>query len=92
VESLDELLQNGGDPGIERSSGFEEQLHRERLLTQALARLTERERLILTLYYQQELNLKEIALVLGLSDARVCQLSKQALNKACAFLTAETES
>lgn len=92
VESLDELLQNGLEPGVERSSGFEEQLHRERLLAQALARLTERERLILTLYYQQELNLKEIALVLDLSDARVCQLSKQALNKACAFLTAETES
>lgn len=88
VESLDELLQSGLEPDGERTSGFEEQLHRERLLAQALARLTERERLILTLYYQQELNLKEIALVLDLSDARVCQLSKQALNKACAFLTA----
>lgn len=88
VESLDELLQNGLEPDASCSSGFEEQLHHERLLAQALARLTERERLILTLYYQQELNLKEIALVLDLSDARVCQLSKQALNKACAFLTA----
>lgn len=88
IESLDELLQKGLEPGSENPSGFEEQLHQERLLTQALARLTERERLILTLYYQHELNLKEIALVLDLSDARVCQLSKQALEKACAFLTA----
>ena len=88
VESLDDLLQKGYEPGSEHSSGFEERLHQERLLAQALSRLNERERLILTLYYQQELNLKEIALVLDLSDARVCQLSKQALNKACAFLTA----
>lgn len=91
VESLDELLQNGHEHSLARSEGFEERLHQQRLLTQALARLTERERLVLTLYYQHELNLKEIALVLDLSDARVCQLSKQALNKACAFLTAETE-
>lgn len=92
VESLDELLQNGHESSMARSDGFEAQVHQERVLAQALARLSERERLILTLYYQQELNLKEIALVLGLSDARVCQLSKQALNKACAFLTADTES
>ena len=88
VESLDDLLQKGLEPGSEYSSGFEERIHQERLLAQALGRLNERERLILTLYYQHELNLKEIALVLDLSDARVCQLSKQALNKACAFLTA----
>lgn len=88
IESLDELLQKGTEPESEHSSRFEERIHQERLLTQALARLNERERLILTLYYQQELNLKEIALVLDLTDARVCQLCKQALNKACAFLTA----
>lgn len=88
IESLDDLLQKGIEPGSERSSGFEERIHQERLLAQALARLNERERLILTLYYQHELNLKEIALVLDITDARVCQLSKQALNKACAFLTA----
>jgi len=54
--------------------------------TTALARLDERERLVLTLYYQHELSLKEIALVLEVSDARVCQLSKQAIGKACRFL------
>ncbi|RHW20076.1 FliA/WhiG family RNA polymerase sigma factor [Pseudomonas jilinensis] len=92
VESLDDLLQKGLEPGAEQGNGFEERLLQQRLLSQALSRLTERERLILTLYYQQELSLKEIALVLDLSDARVCQLSKQALSKACAFLTAHAES
>ena len=56
------------------------------MLEQALSRLDERERLVLTLYYQHELSLKEIALVLEVSDARVCQLSKQAIGKACRFL------
>ncbi|MCF6781168.1 FliA/WhiG family RNA polymerase sigma factor [Stutzerimonas stutzeri] len=86
IESLDELLQSGHEHFPDTAELFEERLIKERLLEQALARLDERERLVLTLYYQHELSLKEIALVLEVSDARVCQLSKQAIGKACRFL------
>lgn len=87
IESLDELLQSGHESFASGEQGVEERVLKERLLTQALSQLDERERLVLTLYYQHELSLKEIALVLEVSDARVCQLSKQAINKACRFLT-----
>ncbi|WP_462380860.1 FliA/WhiG family RNA polymerase sigma factor [Pseudomonas sp. Marseille-QA0892] len=87
IESLDELLQGGQEAFADTGSGFEDRLLQQRLLEQALARLDERERLVLTLYYQHELSLKEIALVLEVSDARVCQLSKQAIGKACRFLS-----
>lgn len=87
IESLDELLQNGHEAFADGAQGVEERVLKERLLAQALRRLDERERLVLTLYYQHDLSLKEIALVLDVSDARVCQLSKQALNKACRYLT-----
>lgn len=87
IESLDELLQSGHEGFLDGNNGVEERVLKERLLAQALSQLNERERLVLTLYYQHELSLKEIALVLELSDARVCQLSKQALNKACRYLT-----
>jgi RNA polymerase sigma factor for flagellar operon FliA len=87
IESLDELLQNGHEGFIEGAIGVEERVLKERLLEQALSQLSERERLVLTLYYQHELSLKEIALVLELSDARVCQISKQAIDKACRYLT-----
>lgn len=87
IESLDELLQNGHEGFIEGAVGVEERVLKERLLAQALNHLSERERLVLTLYYQHELSLKEIALVLELSDARVCQISKQAIDKACRYLT-----
>lgn len=86
IESLDELLQSGYEHFPDTAELFEERLIKERMLEQALARLDERERLVLTLYYQHELSLKEIALVLEVSDARVCQLSKQAIGKACRFL------
>lgn len=86
IESLDELLQSGHET-MDGRQGVEERVLKQMLLEQALCRLDERERLVLTLYYQQELSLKEIALVLEVSDARVCQISKQALNKAARFLT-----
>lgn len=92
IESLDEMLQNGPETfvdnssGIEGGSAIEEREINARLLEQALSCLNERERLVLTLYYQHELSLKEIALVLDLTDARVCQLSKQAIVKAGRYL------
>ncbi|NLO80714.1 MAG: FliA/WhiG family RNA polymerase sigma factor [Xanthomonadaceae bacterium] len=88
IESLDELLQEGLE-AADDSQGVEERVVSQKLLEQALSRLDERERLVLTLYYQYELSLKEIALVLEVSDARVCQISKQALSKAARFLTRE---
>ena len=42
-------------------------------------RLPEREQLVLSLYYEQELNLKEIGAVLGVSESRVCQIHGQAM-------------
>lgn len=86
IESLDELLQSGSGVFAAGGTSIEERFVVERLLQQALEQLSERERLVLTLYYQHELSLKEIALVLELSDARVCQISKQAIDKACRFL------
>src|SRR5690606_38516339 len=45
----------------------------------AVAALPERERLVLSLYYDQELNLKEIGQVLEVSESRVCQIHGQAV-------------
>jgi RNA polymerase sigma factor for flagellar operon FliA len=41
--------------------------------------LPEREKLVLSLYYDDELNLREIGEVLGVSESRVCQIHGQAL-------------
>lgn len=50
-------------------------------LAQAISELPERERLVLSLYYDDELNLKEIGLVLGVSESRVCQIHSQAAGR-----------
>lgn len=48
-------------------------------LAEAIAGLPERERLVMSLYYDEELNLREIGDVLGVSESRVCQIHGQAL-------------
>lgn len=53
----------------------------QRALADAIDDLPEREKLVLSLYYEEEMNLKEIGLVLGVSESRVCQIHTQAALK-----------
>jgi RNA polymerase sigma factor FliA len=48
-------------------------------VVEAIQALPEREKLLMGLYYEQELNLKEIGAVMGVSESRVCQLHSQAI-------------
>jgi RNA polymerase sigma factor for flagellar operon FliA len=48
-------------------------------LAEAIASLPEREQLVMSLYYDEEMNLKEIGAVLGVSESRVCQIHGQAV-------------
>lgn len=59
-------------------------------LVEAISRLPERERLVLSLYYDDELNLREIGEVLGVSESRVCQLHGQCLGRLRARMSAWT--
>ncbi len=60
-------------PGMQHEDGGFRQA-----LADAIGRLPERERLVLSLYYDEELNLKEIGQVLGVSESRVSQIHSQA--------------
>lgn len=48
-------------------------------LATAISGLPERERLVLALYYDEELNLKEIGEVIGVSESRISQINSQAM-------------
>ena len=48
-------------------------------LVQAIKSLPEREQYIMSMYYEQDMNLKEIAAVLGVTESRVCQLHSQSI-------------
>ncbi len=51
----------------------------KRCLAEGISGLPERERLVLTLYYDEELNLREIGAIIGVSESRVSQIHSQAL-------------
>lgn len=50
-------------------------------LTAAIDVLPERERLVVTLYYHEELTLREIGEMLGLTEGRICQIHSQAVTR-----------
>jgi RNA polymerase sigma factor FliA len=49
----------------------------KKALTQAIAELPEKERLVLSLYYFEELTMKEVGKVLNLTESRISQLHTQ---------------
>ena len=59
----------------------------KKALAEAIARLPEKEQLVLSLYYRDELNLREIGEVISVTESRVCQIHGQALIHLRARLT-----
>ena len=97
--SLEEVLFSGDEGEFERMDVLEDKriqtpeeelLEKERKerLAEAVEKLPERERLILALYYKEELTLKEIAGVLGVSLSRVSQIHGKTLLKLRGYLKA----
>ncbi|HOY65657.1 MAG TPA: RNA polymerase sigma factor WhiG [Candidatus Ozemobacteraceae bacterium] len=56
-----------------------EEAEAKRILTDAISKLSERERMVITLYYYEDLTSKEIGKILGVSDSRVSQLHTKAI-------------
>jgi len=89
--ALDEMLSVGGDRGESLTLGdtiadsgegppavyeVEEMRH---ILADAINRMPEREKIVLTLYYYEGLTLAEIGSVLGVTESRVCQIHTKAV-------------
>lgn len=64
------------EPGPEH---YFTQRDRQAAVSAAIHSLSERDQLVLSLYYAEEMNLREIGAVLGVSESRVCQIHTQAL-------------
>lgn len=81
LASFDELVRNAGAPATDAPQSLEAQFILRRTIEQGLLVLSERERRVVQLYYEFDLSLAEIAAVLDLTEARVCQINKAALQK-----------
>lgn len=91
--SLDDFIKGEENDSINRRS-FQEKIvsdddpseniskvELKRVLAQAIRTLTEKEQLVISLYYYEELTLKEIGEVVGLTESRICQIHTQTLIK-----------
>ncbi len=84
IFSIDELpspadITRGTADGIPAPHEVAENEDFRKALERAIASLPERERLVMALYYKDELNLRETGAVLGVSESRVCQIHGAAL-------------
>jgi RNA polymerase sigma factor for flagellar operon FliA len=75
VESVAEGLYGGMDSPLDSLEGDEFR----RSLARAISTLPEREKLVMSLYYDQELNLRQIGELLGVTESRACQIHGQAV-------------
>jgi RNA polymerase sigma factor for flagellar operon FliA len=79
----DQPLPSGNLEDVNAEDPFAQLKQRE--LTQALANgisgLPEKERLVISLYYYEDLNLKEIGQILGITESRVCQIHSKAVSR-----------
>ena len=85
---IDDLGPDGSEEGfLERNVPDTGALPLERVgdarfrkaLAEAITRLPERERMVMGLYYQESLNLKEIGAVLGVTESRISQMHSQSV-------------
>lgn len=94
---LEDMAGDNGDDYLERHTAATdldplvllEELGTRTALAAALEALPEREKLMMALYYEQDLNLREIGEVMGVTESRVCQLHSQAVARLRASLTGE---
>ncbi|CAG18502.1 FliA/WhiG family RNA polymerase sigma factor [Photobacterium profundum] len=93
LTSMDALQEDGEQFfGLSFQCNSYERVALKKAMAQALARLSKREQVMLSFYYEHEMNLKEIGLVFELTEARVSQIHKKALKSLNSMLTDWRES
>lgn len=86
--SLDDYLEQNNETGLDLSDSAHSEMQPERrmegvevreILSEAIDKLPEKEKLVVSLYYYEELTLKEISAIMKVSESRISQLHTKAI-------------
>ncbi len=100
IVSLEALMETSGDartPSTDHAAGHRpewnpaaavDEAEGRRLLVETIGELSEREQLIISLYYYEELTMQEIGVTVGVTESRICQIHTQAIARLRAGLFA----
>ncbi|NLK62810.1 MAG: FliA/WhiG family RNA polymerase sigma factor [Fusobacteria bacterium] len=92
ISSLDDIVYDGGESKTElvdtledvKAENPQENLEKDELkkaLVEKLMELSEKERMVITLYYHEDLTLREIGTILDISESRVSQIHSKTVMK-----------
>lgn len=101
LEGLSEATGDAGAPTNESLTGARtdwlpaaaaDRAELRRLLVECIEELSEREHLVLSLYYREEMTMREIGMILEVTESRVCQIHTQTIARLRAGLEARLQS
>ena len=81
MTSLVDLEESGQTQMKRRTWGQVDAVQTNEWLAEEIAELPEREQIVLSLYYNDEMNLKEIGAIIGVSESRVSQILTKVVGK-----------
>lgn len=88
VVPLEDYLRQETECSVSDPTASLERQELKQYLARAVDKLSDKERLVISLYYYEELTLKEIGMILHLTEARICQIHSKAIIRLRGFLAA----
>lgn len=88
ISPLDMII----DQDAQEQFNLIEKEEQKKIITKAVDRLSEKEKTVVALYYREELTLKEIALILNLSESRISQIHSKAILRLRGYLSRQKKN
>lgn len=80
------------DPKSQESFQQIEKVEQKQILADVIDKLSEKEKMVVALYYREELTLKEIAVIMNLSESRISQIHSQAILRLRGYLSRQKKN
>jgi len=88
ISALDMIIDHKSEESFEQIEKEEQ----KKILIEAIEKLSEKEKMVIALYYREDLTLKEIAAIMKLSESRISQIHSQAILRLRGYLSRQKKN